>query len=107
MAPGFCTTQQSSYINSLADIPRKQDKLAGTPKRSDANSNEALTLPEAPTLLLVPPPANDFFTKFMKVFMKTTQVRDQEQLEPQERPLKARTLETYSRKSHMDYYHFC
>ena len=37
--------------------------------------------------------------------METTQAR--EQLEPRERPLKARTPETYSGKSHMDCYHFC
>ena len=41
----------------------------------------------------------------MKVFMETTQAR--EQLEPQERPFKARTPETYSGKSYMDCYHFC
>ena len=36
-----------------------------------------------------------------------TQARDREQLEPQERPLKAKTSETYSKKSHIDCYHFC
>ena len=39
--------------------------------------------------------------------METTQARDQEQLELQERPLKARTPETYSGKSYMNCYHFC
>ena len=37
--------------------------------------------------------------------MKTTQA--QVLAEPQEQPLKARSLETYSGKSHMDCYHFC
>ena len=40
----------------------------------------------------------------MKVFMETTQAQA---TEPRERPLKARTPETYSGKSHMDCYHFC
>ena len=37
--------------------------------------------------------------------METTQAR--EQLEPQERPLKAKTPESYSGKSHIDCYYFC
>ena len=43
----------------------------------------------------------------MEVFMEITQAWNQEQLELQEHLLKARTPETYSGKSHMDYYHFC
>ena len=43
----------------------------------------------------------------MKVFMETTQAQAQALAEPQERPLKARTSEIYSGKSHMDCYHFC
>ena len=39
--------------------------------------------------------------------METTQAQDREQLEPWERPLKARTPETYSGKSHMNCYYFC
>ena len=74
---------------------------------SNASSNEALTLLEASTPPFVPLPTKDLFTKFMKVFIETTQAWDQEQLEPQKHPLKARTLETYSWKSHMDCYNFC
>ena len=59
----------------------------------------------ASTPPLVPPTSEDLFTKFMKVFMETTKARDQ--LERRERPLKARTLETYSEKSYIDCYHFC
>ena len=36
--------------------------------------------------------------------METTQAQA---TEPRERPLKARTPETYSGKSHIDCYHFC
>ena len=39
--------------------------------------------------------------------MKSTQARDREQAKPQKQPFKARSLEIYSRKSHIDYYHFC
>ena len=38
--------------------------------------------------------------------MEMTQAWDQEQLELQKRPLKAKTLEIYSGKSSMDCYHF-
>ena len=40
----------------------------------------------------------------MKVFMETTQT--QALVEPQERPLNAKILETYWDKSHIEYYHF-
>ena len=43
----------------------------------------------------------------MKVFMETTQAQAQALAEPRERPLKARTPETYWGKSHMECYHFC
>ena len=80
-------------------------------KRSNVGSNKALTKAyisfKAPFPPFVPPFAKDLFTKFMKVLMETTQARHQEQLEPQEHLLKAKTLETYFRKSHIDCYHFC
>ena len=43
----------------------------------------------------------------MNVFIKTTQARDQEQLELREHPIKARIPETYYGKSHINCYHFC
>ena len=107
MAPRSRTTQRSPRVNPPADIPREQNKLAGAPGKSDANSNKAPTLPEASTLPFVPPTSKNLFTKFMKVFMETTQAQAQALAEPRERPLKARTPETYSGKSHMDCYHFC
>ena len=93
MAPGSRTTQQSTRVNPPANISREQDELAGAPKRSNASSDKAFTPPKAPTPHFVPPPTNNLFTKFMKVFMKTTQA--QALAEPWERPLKAKTLEIY------------
>ena len=107
MAPRSCTTRRSLCVNLLANIHGEQDKLAGVPRRSDAGSNEALTPLEASTLPLAPPTSENLFTKFMKVFMETIQAQAQALAEPRERPLKAKTLETYSGKSHMDCYHFC
>ena len=105
MAPGSCTTRRSPCINPFID-PTKQDELAGAQGRSsNAGSNEAPTLPETPTPPLVLPPTEDLFTKFMKVFIETTQA--QALAEPRERSLKARSLETYWGKSHMECYHFC
>ena len=112
MALGSCTTRRSPRVNTPVNPARELDELAGTQapaKRSNAGSDEASTEaptpPEASTPPLIPPTSEDFFTKFMKVFMETTQAW--EQLEPRECPLKARTLETYSEKSYMDCYHFC
>ena len=112
MAPRSHTIRRSPCVNTSVDPARELDELAGTQgpaKRSNAGSNEAstkaFTPPEASTLLFIPLTSEDLFTKFMKVFMETTQAW--EQLEPRKRPFKARTPETYSGKSHMDCYHFC
>ena len=111
MAPGSCTTHRSPHVNTLVDSAEELDELAGTQgpaRKSNGRSNEAPTEaptpPEASTPPLVLPTSEDLFTKFMKVFRETTQAR--EQLEPRERPLKARTSETYSGKSHINYYYF-
>ena len=113
MAPGSCA-YHSFYINIPANPAEKQDELAGaqSPARwSNVGSDKAPTkahIPlEAPTPPFVPLSAKDLFTKFMKVFIETTQARDQELLDPQKHPLKAKIPETYSGKSHMDYYYFC
>ena len=111
MAPRSCIIRQSFWINISADFTGELDELVGAQgptKRSNIGSNEALTPPKASILLLVPSPTKDLFTKFMKMFieMTKTQAWDREQLEPQKHPLKARTSDTYSGKSHIDYYHF-
>ena len=112
MAPGSRTTCRSPRVNTPVDPAGELDELAsaqGPARKSNAKSDEAPTKapisPEASTLPLVPPTSEDLFTKFIKVFMETTQAR--EQLEPRKRPLKARTPETYSGKSYMDCYYFC
>ena len=87
MAPISRTTRQSPCVNPLANIPGEQDELAGATEKTNAGSNEASTSP------LVLPPAKDLFTKFMKVFIETTQAQALAEL--QECPLKARTPETY------------
>ena len=112
MAPRSRIIHRSPRVNTSVDPAGELNKLAdaqGPARRSNAGSNEAptkaFTPPEASTLPLVLPTSEDLFTKFIKMFMETTQAR--EQLEPRERPLKARTPETYFGKSHMDCYHFC
>ena len=111
MAPKFYT-RRSLCVNTPANLVEKLDEIAGAQDpaiKSNAGSNEAFTkvptLPEAPTLPLAPLPTEDLFTKFIKVFIKTTQA--QALAEQQERLFKARILETYSGKSHMDCYYFC
>ena len=88
---------------------REQDELAspqGPAGRSDAGSNEAPTLLEASTSPFVPP-TKDFFTKLIKAFVELTQAWDLEQAKPRKQPFKVKSLETYSRKSYIDFYHFC
>ena len=109
MAPGS-RARRSPRVNSPADPTGEQDELAGQGpvRRFNAGSNEAPTKaptpPEALTPLLVPPSTKDLFTKFMKVFMETTQA--QALAEPWKQPLRARTSETYWNKSHMKCYNF-
>ena len=114
MAPRSRTTRRSPRVNTSVDPAEELDELAdaqGPARRSNAGSDEAST--EAPTPLevstppLVPPTFENLFTKFMKVFMETMQTQAQALAEPRERPLKARTPETYSGKSYMDCYYFC
>ena len=104
MALESCITRQSLYVNPSANISGKQNELAGTPKKSDTGSNEAPTSPKTPTSPLVFFLAKDLFMKFIKVFMETTQAKTLK--EPQERPLKARILETYKSKFDIECYNF-
>ena len=70
--------QWSPCNNLPADFTREQNELAGPQspaKRSDAGNNKALTPSEAFILSLVPP-TKDFFTKFMKAFVKSIQAWD-------------------------------
>ena len=107
MAPGSRACR-SPCVNTSVDPAGELDELAwqGPARESNVGSDEAPTPPEASTPHLVTSTSEDLFTKFMKVFMETTQAQAQA-TEPRERPLKARTPETYSGKSHMDCYHFC
>ena len=89
MAPGSCA-YWSPRVNPPLDPAEEQDELAGAQgpvRRSNVESNEAPTKapipPKAPTPPLVPLSAKDLFTKFIKVFIKTTQA--QALAEPQER----------------------
>ena len=114
MAPRSCITSQSPRIKTPVNLVGELDELADAQspaRKSNAESNEAFTMaltpPETLTLPFVPSILEDLFTKFMKMFIKTTQARDWEQLELQKRPFKARTPETYSGKSHIDYNYIC
>ena len=107
MAPGSCA-RRSLCVNTPVNPAGEQDELVSQSpaRRSNVGSNEASTPLEAPTPLFAPS-TKDLFTKFMKMFMEMMQAQAQALAEPQKRPLKARTPETYFRKSHMDCYHFC
>ena len=108
MALGSCT-QWNPCNNPLADLIEKQDELAdlqSLARRSDANSNKSSTLSKAstPSFFLS---TEDFFTKYMKIFVKLIQAQNRKQAKPQKQPLKARSPKTYSWKSYIDCHHFC
>ena len=114
MAPRSCTIRRSPRVNTPVDLVEELDELAGAQgpaKRSNTGSDKAFIEASTPLEAFTPPlvstTSKDLFTKFIKVFMKTTQAQVQALAEPRERPFKTRTLETYSGKSHMDCYHFC
>ena len=112
MAPGSCVWR-SPCVNPSADFTREQDELIGQSpvQRFNAGSDEApikaLIPLKALTLPFVPSSIENLFTKFMKMFMEMTQAQAQALAEPREQPLKTKSPEIYSGKSHMDYYHFC
>ena len=88
MAPGSRACQ-SPCVKTLVDPAGELDELVGAQglaRRSNAGSNEAPTEaptpPEASTPLLVPPTSKDLFTKFMKVFIETTQAQAQALAKP-------------------------
>ena len=108
MTPVSRTTYWSFCVNILVDPARKLDELTGAQglaRKSNVGSSEDPIPAEAITLSLIPPP-KDFFTKFIKVLMEITQAQAQILAKPRKHPLKARTLKTYSEKSHIDCYHF-
>ena len=78
MIPGYCTTCRSPHINTSVDLTGELNELVGVQgpaKSSNVSSDEAPTLPETPTPPLVLLLTKDLFTKFMKVFMETTQTQ--------------------------------
>ena len=96
MAPRSCITQRSHCINPPANLTREKDELASAQspvERSDASNNKAFILSKALTPLLVLPPAKNLFTKFIKVFIETTQA--QILAEPQKHLQKTKTPKTY------------
>ena len=113
MIPKSRTIRRSPYLNTLLDSARKLDELIGAQslaRRSNVKSDKAYTKtytpPKTLTLSLIPFFAKNLFTKFMKVFKKTMQTWDQEQFEPRERLLKAKTPEISFGKLHIECYHF-
>ena len=112
MALGSCV-QRSPCVNPSANLTRKQDEFACQSPVQGFNAGSDKAPTKAPIPLKAPTPPlvsffiKDLFIKFMKVFLETTQAQTQILAQPQEQSLKARSLETYSGKSHIDCYHFC
>ena len=67
--------RRSPSVNTPVNSAGELDELAGQglARGSNVGSNEAPTPPEASNPPLVPLISKDLFTKFMKVFIETTQ----------------------------------
>lgn len=55
-------------------------------------------------------PIVELFQQFMKMYAASVKILEQNQgtqTEPHKKPLKAKVLDVYYSKSHMDCYHFC
>ena len=78
MALGSCT-QWNPYINYLANPTREQDKLVGQGPVQGFNAKSNMAPTKAPipsktsTPPLVPLFTEELFTKFIKIFIETTQ----------------------------------
>ena len=78
--------RRNSHNNPPANPTRKQDELANPQSlatRSDTGSDKVPTPPKALTpleacILPLVPLTKDFFTKFMKAFVESTQAQDRE-----------------------------
>ena len=103
----------SSCVDPPANPIGEQNEFAGQDlvQRFNAGSNEASTKAPIPPEALTPPlvllSTKDLFTKFIKVFMETTQAQAQALAKLQKQPLKAWAPETYWGKSYMECYHLC
>ena len=82
MVPGSRITCWSPCVNTLVDPAGELDELAGAQdpvRRSNAGSDKAPTKVPTPPKASIPPlilpTSEDLFTKFMKVFIKTTQAQ--------------------------------
>ena len=77
MALGSCTWRNPCN-NPLANPTGEQNELASPQsqaERSDVGNDKALTSPEALIPPLVPP-TKDFFMKFIRAFIESTQAWD-------------------------------
>ena len=80
MAPGSCTCRSSlvklpSNLTEYDILTGAKDLIKKYNIRSNLASTKAFTPPKVLILLLVFLPIEDFFTKFMKVFMEITQAK--------------------------------
>ena len=79
------TTRRSPCVNTPVNPARELDEFAsaqGPARGFNASSDEASILLEASTPPLVLLTSKNLFTKFMKVFMETTQAQAQVLAEP-------------------------
>ena len=80
MVPGSCA-RWSPCINPPTNPTEEQDELAGQGQvqKFNAGSDQAPTMAPTPSQAPTPPlvlfSTEDFFTKFMKMFMETTQAK--------------------------------
>lgn len=92
------------YINFLPSFTREQDKFASqnVVKKVNTNSNKVPTFFKTPISTFVSFFTKNLFTKFMKTFIKITEI----QIRSWKHFFKAKSVEIYLGKTYIDYYHF-
>ena len=104
-------TRRSPYRNPLQG--GEDEPIKGPPRAPTKDSNTPTpspTVSRTPTPVLAPAPAppstNELFKQFMKAYLESNQGPCQP-LAERKQPLKAKVLDVYYGKLHMDCYHFC
>ena len=80
------------------------DELGAPEKSTPAPSHASAPAPVEPTLALKYSEAD--LIRILKIFSETKSQEPKAEV-PRERPLKAKVLDVYFGKSHMDCYHYC
>ena len=104
VGPGSCSRKAAASVSPTSRSDNESDELRVPEKWTSAPSHASIPAPMKPTLALKYSKAD--LMRILKIFSKTKAQEPKAEV-PHERPLKAKILDIYFRKSYMDCYHFC